>query len=108
MAVSDGTIVRANPMKVQVTASLSAFVLAFTFTPTARADEGHDAGYEWAEFNSIDDPARCYDMSGNAINSSPSFTEGCLQYLQDRGITNDTGEPRHHDDVDDHVIKDDG
>ena len=91
-----------------VKAGLFVFVLALAFAHTACADEGYDAGYEWAEFNSIDDPARCYDMSGNVINNSPSFTEGCLQYLHDRGITDDNGGPRHHDEDDAPAIDDEG
>ncbi len=37
---------------------------------------GHEAGYEWAEDNDIDDEDDCY---GN----SQSFVEGCWQYVED-------------------------
>lgn len=37
---------------------------------------GHEAGYEWAEENSIDDPSDCY---GN----SNSFNEGCETYVEE-------------------------
>jgi hypothetical protein len=38
---------------------------------------GHEAGYEWAEENSIDDP---YDCGGN----SESFIEGCQAYAEEQ------------------------
>ena len=79
-------------------AGLSLIILTLAFAARARAESGYDAGYEWAEFNSVDDPARCYDMSGNPINNSPTFTEGCLQYLRDHGTINDSGEARHNAD----------
>lgn len=37
------------------------------------AGSGHDAGFQWAEENGIDDPSQC---SGNSI----SFIEGCEEY----------------------------
>ena len=55
----------------------------------AAAGEGHEAGYQWAAENNIEDPANCYDEGGGPINNSESFTEGCLEYLQDNGLTND-------------------
>jgi hypothetical protein len=38
---------------------------------------GHEAGYEWAEENDIDDPDDC---DGN----SDSFVEGCEAYAEER------------------------
>jgi len=38
---------------------------------------GHEAGYEWAEDNGIDDPDDC---DGN----SDSFIEGCQAYAQEQ------------------------
>jgi hypothetical protein len=38
---------------------------------------GHDAGYEWAEENSINDPDDC---DGN----SNSFIEGCQSYAEEQ------------------------
>lgn len=38
---------------------------------------GHEAGYEWAEENDIDDPDDC---GGN----SDSFIEGCIAYAEER------------------------
>jgi hypothetical protein len=38
---------------------------------------GHDAGYDWAEENDIDDPDDC---GGN----SNSFIEGCEQYAEEQ------------------------
>lgn len=46
---------------------------------------GHEAGYAWAESNGWDDESYCYTVYGGYINNSPSFTEGCLQYLEDEG-----------------------
>jgi hypothetical protein len=37
---------------------------------------GHQAGYDWAELNGIDDE---YDCTGKSI----SFIEGCRQYVED-------------------------
>ena len=37
---------------------------------------GHDAGYDWAEENDIDDE---YDCDGN----SNSFNEGCMSYVEE-------------------------
>jgi len=37
---------------------------------------GHEAGYEWAEENGIDDPDDC---GGNSI----SFIEGCREYAEE-------------------------
>jgi hypothetical protein len=39
---------------------------------------GHEAGYEWAESNGVDDSAEC---RGN----SESFIEGCLAYVAEQG-----------------------
>lgn len=38
---------------------------------------GHEAGYQWAEENSIDDPNDC---DGN----SNSFNEGCQSYVEEQ------------------------
>jgi hypothetical protein len=83
---------------------LSALVIAGVnslYTPAVMAADDYDAGYEWAEYQSVDDPARCYEMDGRNINDSAAFTAGCLQYLQDHGITEqDPGQQRHSDDQD--------
>ena len=53
---------------------------------------GHDAGYRWAEENSIDDVSAC-DTAGDTSNS-PSFAEGCREYV----VGNETsGEPEIDD-----------
>jgi len=72
-------------------------------TQVATAGEGHDAGREWAEQNGIDDPDDCQSQyfgrwADDNINNSPSFTEGCLEYLRDEGITNDDDEIINDDD----------
>lgn len=41
---------------------------------------GHEAGYEWAEDNDIDDPDKC---DGN----SDSFIEGCRSYAEEQEDT---------------------
>ncbi len=68
----------------------------------AIAGEGHNAGREWAEKNGIDNPDDCRSQYpgrwvGDNINNSPSFTEGCLEYLRDEGITNDDDEIKDED-----------
>jgi hypothetical protein len=60
----------------------------------AFSGEGHDAGRAWAESKGIDNPDDCLSKypgrwENDNINNSPSFTEGCLEYLQEEGITND-------------------
>lgn len=45
---------------------------------------GHEAGYEWAEENGIDDPDDC---DGN----SESFIEGCQAYAEDQQGYGDEG-----------------
>jgi hypothetical protein len=63
---------------------------------------GHDAGRDWAEENGIEDPHNCHSAypgrwAGDNINNSPSFTEGCLEYLRDEGITNEDDELKEAD-----------
>jgi len=88
-------------MKMKATFLIIGLGFSLAFAPEVQAGEGHDAGYAWAEKHSIDDPDNCYDRYGNAINNSPSFTAGCLEYLHDEGITNDEDEPRRKADEDD-------
>ena len=58
-------------------AILASFVLlGFTLMPAARADEGHDAGYKWAEENNITDAADC-------TGDSDSFITGCEDYVDE-------------------------
>ena len=78
-------------LRIAIAATISVSV------PLAQAGEGHDAGYSWAAEKGIDDPDNCYSASGQAINNSPSFTEGCLEYLQENGITNEDDEPIDED-----------
>lgn len=59
---------------------------------------GHDAGYDWAARKGIDDPSDCYSAHGGGnINNSPSFSEGCLEYLNDEGLTDDSDELKSED-----------
>ena len=44
--------------------------------PCTEDCSGHEAGYEWAEENDIDDT---YDCDSN----SSSFTEGCEAYVEE-------------------------
>lgn len=80
-------------MKILVCAA----VLGMILPSMSSAGEGYDAGYRWAERNGIDDPSYCYSRSGGYVNNSASFTEGCLAYLQDEGITNEDDEPIDED-----------
>lgn len=48
----------------------------FSYMSFALAGEGHDAGYEWAEENSIEDAADCDTPSS-------SFNEGCEEYVEE-------------------------
>jgi hypothetical protein len=40
---------------------------------------GHQAGYDWAEENSIDDEDACEEAGDNS--NSPSFAEGCKAFV---------------------------
>jgi hypothetical protein len=73
--------------------SVAVMVFAILMPSFARADGGYDAGYRWAEKVGADDPSYCYSRAGDYINNSPSFTEGCLAYLRDEGVTDDDDEP---------------
>jgi hypothetical protein len=46
---------------------------------------GHDAGYNWAEANGIDDPDDCGGKSW-------SFEEGCRAYAKEQAADGDEGE----------------
>jgi len=52
---------------------------------------GHQAGYDWAEQNGIDDPDDC---GGN----SQSFIEGCESYAEENGSSAD--EDSYYEDID--------
>jgi hypothetical protein len=43
---------------------------------------GHQAGYDWAQENGIDDESAC-ETAGDSHNS-PSFAEGCTAYVQEQ------------------------
>jgi hypothetical protein len=85
--------------------------LHLSFIQIAFAGDGHEAGREWAEREGIDDPDDCRSRypgrwAGDNINNSPSFTEGCLEYLRDEGIINDDDEIIPDDD--DYNYEDEG
>lgn len=65
-------------------------ISALCTTHFALAGEGHDAGYEWAEENDIDDTSDC-DTPSN------SFNEGCEEYVDE----NDSSEEDEDEDEDD-------
>ena len=46
---------------------------------------GHEAGYSWAEVNSIDDPYDCHGQSN-------SFVEGCQSYVEEQQLDDDSKE----------------
>jgi hypothetical protein len=79
------------------------FLLLFLgFSQFTFSGEGHNAGKDWAERRGIDDPDDCRSRypgrwGDDNINNSPSFTEGCLEYLRDEGITNDDDEIMNDD-----------
>ena len=50
---------------------------AFNGYPCTIDCSGHDAGYEWAEENSINDPDDCDGKSN-------SFIEGCQSYAEEQ------------------------
>ena len=60
----------------------------FAGWPCTSDCSGHEAGYNWAEEHGIDDESDC-DTAGDKSNS-PSFAEGCRDYVQENGATDDT------------------
>jgi hypothetical protein len=62
-----------------------ASMLLFGGAVSLFAGEGHDAGYEWAEQNNIDDPD--YD-EGN----SESFNEGVREYVEEQQLIEEEDE----------------
>jgi hypothetical protein len=65
--------------------------LTFKGYPCTRDCSGHEAGYEWAEENGIDDPDDC---GGN----SESFIEGCRAYAEEQQSQADDDEGKSDDD----------
>ena len=69
---------------------------AFSTVSLASAGEGHDAGYEWAEENDIDDAGDC-DTPSN------SFNEGCEEYVEENTSSSyDEDEDEDEDEDDDY------
>lgn len=60
----------------------------FAGSPCTSDCSGHEAGYNWAEENGIDDESDC-DTAGDTSNS-PSFAEGCRAYVQENEPTDNT------------------
>ena len=62
----------------------------------AIADEDYDAGWAWADENGIVDPSDCKDQStdqtGDDMNKSPSFIQGCVDYVRQQGANNNDNE----------------
>lgn len=56
--------------------------ISYRGAPCYEDCSGHEAGYEWAEENSIDDPDDC---DGN----SASFVEGCQTYAEEKTPNHD-------------------
>ena len=75
----------------------------------ASADDDYDAGWAWAEQNEVVSPDDCQsrssDKTGGDTNRSPSFVEGCMNYLRDQGIINNDDESMP-DDGDDNSVFD--
>lgn len=62
----------------------------FAGSPCTSDCSGHEAGYNWAEEHGIDDESDC-DTAGDTSNS-PSFAEGCRDFVQENGTTDDTAD----------------
>ena len=60
----------------------------FAGDPCTSDCSGHEAGYNWAEENGIDDEEAC-DTAGEDSNS-PSFAEGCRAYVKENEASDDT------------------
>ena len=54
-------------------------------TPCTEDCSGHEAGYQWAEDNGIDDPIDC---DGNSM----SFIDGCEEYVEENAVDEDDDE----------------
>jgi hypothetical protein len=81
-------------------------VLALWAPAPVLAGEGHDSGYDWAESEGIDDDSDCYSSqpgrwAGDNINNSPSFTEGCLEYVEETEEDEDEHEDEDEDEDED-------
>jgi len=67
----------------------------------AIADEDYDAGWTWADENGIVDPSDCQnqptDQTGDDMNKSPSFTQGCMDYVRQQGNNNNDNEDTPED-----------
>jgi hypothetical protein len=63
------------------TSSTSESPLTFHGNPCSSDCGGHEAGYNWAEEHGIDDESDC-DTAGETSNS-PSFAEGCRDYVME-------------------------
>jgi hypothetical protein len=62
--------------------SFTPFASAQTFDDCTTDCSGHQAGYDWAEENDLDDPDDC---GGN----SQSFIEGCEEYAEENSDDDD-------------------
>lgn len=67
----------------------------FAESPCTSDCSGHEAGYNWADEHGIDDESDC-DTAGDTSNS-PSFAEGCRDYVQENGTTDDTADDDPND-----------
>jgi len=90
------------------------FVCLFSFVSLcvaqiAVADEDYDAGWTWADENGIVDPSDCQnqstDQTGDDANKSPSFTQGCMDYLRHQGINHNDDDNTPDDSDDDSVLE---
>ena len=74
---------------------LIACLFAGVIVSPAFAGEGHDAGYQWAEDNGIDDTSSCSTPSS-------SFNQGCEDYVEDAAssLSSDQDEEDEEDEED--------
>ena len=57
------------------------------------AGEGHDAGYQWAEDNEIDDTSSCSTPSS-------SFNQGCEDYVEETASSLSSDQDEEEEDED--------
>ena len=87
-------------------------LVSLSVAQIAAADDDYDAGWAWADENGIVDPSDCKNQStnqtGDNMNKSPSFVQGCMDYLQQQGTNNSDNEDMPNDGDDNSDDEDQG
>lgn len=80
------SILRISLLSVVLVIGLSSFASAQTFHGDDCTEDcsGHEAGYNWAERNDINDQSDC-------STASQSFNEGCQAYVEEQSDVSSTG-----------------